>query len=178
VRRWLEHTSDPAKRAGYAQYTRRKTQFLSLLEDYQHKLTDSFSSQASVEKKRRDKAALMRDMQGEYKQLRASWGGYNGYDEWFRDSVDNAHLASFATYHALVPGFRELLARSTGIAQFYKTAASMAELPEQQRRAQLLSLGGQSMTLEIGTHQISALPVGPPKQGKSSRPVKVSLRTG
>ena len=52
---------------------------------------------------------LIAALREEYAALKTSWGGYAGYDRWFAQDLTNAHLASVATYHALVPGFRRMI---------------------------------------------------------------------
>ena len=42
-------------------------------------------------------------------------GMRSGYDDWFEAGLNNAHLASVATYFDCVPGFERLLARTTAI---------------------------------------------------------------
>lgn len=162
VRRWLEHTADPMRRANYELYSRRKRDFLSLLDSYQQKLAQNFSSSNSAHEKRREKAELMRALGRDFKRLRLAWGGFNGYDEWFRDTVDNAELVSFSTYHSLVPGFRELVSRSTSMGQFYKTAASLAELSPAQRQTQLLTLRPAAQSVKIDAPPAASRPVASP----------------
>ena len=58
--------------------------------------------------------------------LRAAWGGYPGYDGFFQRPLNNAHLASVATYHDCVPGLRLELERAGSIEQFYERAEELA----------------------------------------------------
>ena len=71
----------------------------------------------------------------EYSQLRSRWGGDGAYDGWFARVLNNAHLASVATYHDCVPGLRRELATAGSLPAFYARAAELAELPLEQRRA-------------------------------------------
>jgi predicted aminopeptidase len=44
----------------------------------------------------------------EYSQLKARWGGYDGYDAWFNRTLSNADLVPIATYDACVSGLQRL----------------------------------------------------------------------
>jgi predicted aminopeptidase len=37
-------------------------------------------------------------MRASYAALRAQWGGHAPFDAWFEGDINNAHLASIATY--------------------------------------------------------------------------------
>jgi predicted aminopeptidase len=72
--------------------------------------------------------------------------------------MNNAHLASVATYEALVPAFRALLAREGGdLPRFYAAVKELAKLDKTQRDAQLAALaepkprsgGGQAQVTEL-----------------------------
>ena len=82
----------------------------------------------------RRKAATFVALKEEYQTLKAGWGGYAGYDRWFAEPLSNAHLASVATYHDLVPAFRTLLARAGSFAEFYAACGAGAEDHEQRQR--------------------------------------------
>jgi predicted aminopeptidase len=55
--------------------------------------------------------------------------------------VNNAHLASVATYEELVPAFRALLAREGGdLPKFYAAVKELARLPKAERDRALAAL--------------------------------------
>jgi predicted aminopeptidase len=55
--------------------------------------------------------------------------------------MNNAHLASVATYEALVPAFRALLAREGGdLPKFYAAAKALAALDKPARARALAAL--------------------------------------
>jgi predicted aminopeptidase len=65
----------------------------------------------------------------DYAALRASWQGDARYDEWMSTDMNNAKLASIATYHELVPGFRALFHRAGGdFASFYARVEALGRL--------------------------------------------------
>jgi predicted aminopeptidase len=60
------------------------------------------------------------------------------YDDWIGEGLNNAHLASVATYYDCVPGFKRLLAsEDNDLERFYAAARALSRLPRAQRDAQL-----------------------------------------
>jgi predicted aminopeptidase len=87
---------------------------------------------------RRQKAAVYASLRGAYAGLRAEWGGHAPFDAWFDGEVNNAHLASVATYYDCVPGFqRELAAVGGDLDAFYRRVRELANLDQAQRHAAL-----------------------------------------
>jgi len=70
--------------------------------------------------------------------LKASWGGYGGYDRWFESELNNARLALLATYNVHVPAFERLIAEQHGdMEKFHETVEALSELPKEDRDAEL-----------------------------------------
>ena len=60
------------------------------------------------------------------------------YEEWIARGLNNARLASVATYFDCVPGFMRLLhEQDDDLPRFYAAARSLAELPRAERHARL-----------------------------------------
>ncbi len=79
----------------------------------------------------------------DYAVLKRSWDGYSDYDRWMHRPLNNAHLASVSTYHALVPAFWEILRRSQDdMALFHATCAAIAALAPAERAAEMHRLLG------------------------------------
>jgi predicted aminopeptidase len=102
--------------------------------------------------KRATKARLFQQLQDDYAVLKASWGGYAGYDRFFAEPLTNAHLASIATYNDFVPAFRALLAREKSFPRFYAAAKALAELDKNERHRRLKALAETPATV-AATHQ-------------------------
>jgi len=141
VERWMEKYGDEKMRLAYYQYEGRKQDFLALLLKYRAQLEVNYKGMGSVAEKRKRKAEIFQAMKDEYQTLKVSWGGYAGYDRWFAEPLTNAHLASIATYHDYVPGFRALLAKEKNFEKFYEAVRSMASLDKTMRHRQLALLG-------------------------------------
>ena len=77
-------------------------------------------------------------MEGDFRKLRESWGGFPGYDHWFSQKPNNALLASVSIYTRRVPAFQTLLAREDGdLERFYEAVRRMARLDKGERTAAL-----------------------------------------
>jgi predicted aminopeptidase len=102
-------------------------------------------------------------MDAEYRALKEGrWGGYAGYDRWFDGGVNNAKLASVATYEELVPAFRALLAQEHGdLPRFYAAAKALGKLDKPDRDAALERLDARR-----GVAQLS----GGPSRTRNGRP--------
>jgi predicted aminopeptidase len=141
VRRWLEAKGDAPLRAAYADFDQRRQQFLELLLRYRDRLEALYRSKGSADDKRAGKRTLFAELQGEYRHLRASWGGFAGYDRFFAQELNNANLASIGAYNALVPAFDALLAQNGGdLPRFYEAVRKLAALPKTEREAALRAL--------------------------------------
>ena len=138
VDRWLARDGDAAKRTAFAAYERRKGDFINLVTQYRDSLGTLYASTVTDTEKRRKKNDTFAAMKAQYQTLKSSWGGYAGYDRFFAEELNNAHLVPVATYSELVPAFRELLAQSGGdFKRFYAAVREIGKLPKEQRRAKL-----------------------------------------
>jgi predicted aminopeptidase len=138
VRRWLAARNDPALQQSYAEFARRRQEFVDLLLKYRDRLEALYASDRSDDAKRAEKRRLFAEMKAEYARLKTAWGGFAGYDRFFAQDVTNAHLASVGAYNALVPAFDALLAQSGGdLPRFYAEVRRLAALPKDQRGAEL-----------------------------------------
>lgn len=138
VDRWLARDGDAAKRTAFDLYEQRKGAFIDLVMKYRGSLRTLYASAASGAEKRRKKTETFAAMKAEYLTLKSSWGGYAGYDRFFAQELNNAHLVPVATYSELVPGFRRVLAENGGdFRRFYAAVREIGKLPKEQRHAKL-----------------------------------------
>ena len=139
--RWRAKTGNATLRAAYTRLQGMRREFLALLRKYRSILEQYYREDLPLEQKRLGKARRFADMEEEYRQLKASWGGFAGYDRWFAGKPNNATLASVALYTELVPAFRALLAREGGdLPRFYAAVKALAKLPKEERDARLRSV--------------------------------------
>jgi predicted aminopeptidase len=156
VERWIAKYGNEEMRQAHIANKRRKKEFLALLAKYQMQLWNNYASDATVEMKRAEKARILNALQDEFRSVKVGWNGYSGYDGWFARPLNNAHLASIATYHSLVPGFRKLMKDQEDLQKFYRTAKSLASLPHGLRQEQLAELGKDS-AVPVPVEQVKVL---------------------
>jgi predicted aminopeptidase len=141
VRRWLASAGTPAQRAAWEDLSGRRRDFVALVQKYRIRLAAVYSQPGSADEKRAAKKQAFAEMDDEYRALKASWGGFAGYDRFFAQGPNNALLASVATYSEWVPAFRALLAQKKGdLAAFYAAAGELARLEKPERVARLDAL--------------------------------------
>lgn len=140
VDRWLARNGDEKARQSYMTAQQRKQQFIALLLQYRQKLVDNYASGRTDAAKRQAKQEIFAALQDDYQALKASWNGHTAYDRWFAQGLTNAHLASVATYHDLVPGFRALLRETNDFPAFYRAVIDLSRLDKQARDRQLAGL--------------------------------------
>ena len=141
VERWMARFGDEKTRRAYRDYEGRKQDFLALLLKHRKALKDLYASATTDADKLAAKAALFVSLKDEYQVMKAGWGGYAGYDRWFAEPLSNAHLASVATYHDFVPGFRALLQQEKSMTSFYAAVKRMAGQSRDLRHQELAVLG-------------------------------------
>ena len=119
-------------------HAQRKQDFVELLKKHRAELQRVFSQPVPDEDKRRGKRAVFDALQADYQVLKASWGGWAGYDRWFAQKPGNPHLASVATYTDAVPAFRKILEeQGNELPKFFEAARALAGLGKAERDRQL-----------------------------------------
>jgi predicted aminopeptidase len=153
VERWMAKHGDDKMRKAYAEYESRKRDFLALMLKTRKALEENYERDVSDQEKRKVKAEIFQQLQDEYQTLKASWGGYGGYDRFFAEPLSNAHLSAIATYHDFVPGFRALLAKEKNFGKFYATVKDLAALDKKVRHQRLAELVRSSEVTTANTHE-------------------------
>ncbi|WP_221090815.1 aminopeptidase [Deinococcus aquaedulcis] len=142
MRRWLAAHGTPALREADRLAQTRHTDFEALLLDARARLEALYAQSGLTEGERRTrKAEVLQGVQTRYAALKASWGGYAGYDAFFARGINNASLGAVAAYAVLVPDFQALLARVSGDMGAFITAARACGARPQPERAACLRGG-------------------------------------
>lgn len=152
VERWLSGYGNDAMRANYLMFSGRKKQFLELLLACRRDLETVYASKSSVAVKRQEKGRLFAKLKDDYQVLKASWGGFAGYDRFFAEPLSNAHLASIATYNDFIPAFRALLVQEKTMPRFYAAAKVLAGLDKTERHKRLAALAATPPVVAV-SHQ-------------------------
>lgn len=151
VARWLGDREGP----DFTQWQishRRERQFVALLLNTRNALAALYRQPLDDALMSRRKTALFAQLRERYTALKQQWGGYRGFDGWFGRDLNNAHLASIATYEVRVPAFRQLLEQAGGdLPAFYAASRALGQLPQAQREARLQQL--QKEAAEQRSHQ-------------------------
>jgi predicted aminopeptidase len=138
VRRWLTSLGREHDLARYELEQTRFIEVLDLLNRTRAELRTLFGSGLDPADMRRQKAAIYAALRSAYEARRAEWGGHAAFDAWFEGTVNNAHLASVATYYDCVPGFqRELAAVGGDLDAFYRRVRELGRLDQAMRHAAL-----------------------------------------
>ena len=138
IRRWLRRGNDGEKIIAAEANILRQQQFVELVTDYRDRFGSLYKSDLLDEEKREGKAQLQEDLRQSYRDLKRDWNGYDGYDNWFSQSLNNAQLATVSSYNELVPYFNDLLIQSdNNLDLFFEKVRSVANLDRSDREERL-----------------------------------------
>jgi predicted aminopeptidase len=84
---------------------------------------------------RERKQEVLVDIASAVRSIERQSGLRTGYDEWIEQGLNNAHLASIATYSGCVPGFQRLLADQSGDLHAFYAVVRKLERDAPGRRA-------------------------------------------
>jgi predicted aminopeptidase len=138
VRRWLESLGRDKDLEEYELQQKRFLEVLALLNRTRSDLRALYASAAAPADMRRQKAAAFAALRDSYAHLKDEWDGHAPFAGWFGADLNNAQLASVATYYDCVPGFkRELEAVGGNLEAFYRRVRELARLDQPKRDALL-----------------------------------------
>jgi predicted aminopeptidase len=141
VRRWLLHHGHGDQYQNYERMHRRKMQFIDLVQITRNKLKKLYADDIPDDAKRKDKQRIFSDLKQDYRNLKVTWGGYRGYDNWFARELNNAHLVPIGSYHDYVPAMQRLLnLQGDDLTAFYREAKRIAGLEPAAREAAISKL--------------------------------------
>jgi predicted aminopeptidase len=155
ARRWLRANGETNLLEKYNIELARDDQFVHLVMSTRAKLEkvygDTLDKDGKVKaakvpplppaKLKLDKERVLADLRSDYEKLKASWGGYSGYDDWFAHELNNAQLNTIANYYDYLPSFKRLLELNGGnMEKFYKEVERLSKMPKDQRHQRLRNL--------------------------------------
>lgn len=139
IRRWMQKKDKNDQYEAYLQNKKRDSQLNQLLQQTRSNLKKLYKTKLSNKVKRQAKKAAFALMQKKYQQLKKSWGGYNAYDKWMSQELNNSHLLLIATYHELVPTFNAMLKKENyDLKKFYHAVEQYGKLDKEKRTQKLL----------------------------------------
>lgn len=147
--RWLMRNATAADLERYRQRRARRAQFGALIVAQQARLRELYANGTPGEELRAAKARAFDTLRSDYSALKATWGGAADYDAWFAQPLNNAALASVATYTQWVPALKARLDR-VGLAAFYADVAALEELDADGRATRLREWGDSAAATGAG----------------------------
>jgi predicted aminopeptidase len=141
LERWLAHQGQTARMQEFLEDQRSTQQLEAMLAVTRERLVALYASGVPRDEMRQRKATILHDLGVEVREFeRRSGVTYPVYEEWIAKGLNNADLASLATYYDCVPGFTQLLhAEGNDLPRFYAAARKLAQLPRAERHARLCS---------------------------------------
>jgi predicted aminopeptidase len=134
VRRWLSSLGREQDLAEHLLQHKRYLQVIALMSETRMRLRQIYAMTLPPPLIRERKREAFEALRESYAALREQWGGHAPFDAWFAQDINNAHLASIATYFACVPGFeRELKAVDGNLPAFYRRVRELAKLDQPRR---------------------------------------------
>ncbi|MFO7286059.1 MAG: aminopeptidase [Gammaproteobacteria bacterium] len=147
--RWLARHADAEALERYRRKIRYRLEFSALVSRQQDRLRAIFAEDLPPEEMRALKARAYEQMREEYAALKAAWGGATDYDRWFEQPLNNAALASIATYRRWLPTLKARL-EELGPRAFYAEMTELAEMSDISRQLVL-----ESWQNELGERRVA-----------------------
>ena len=143
LERWLKAHGAADRIREFRAEQARSAALIALLTQARSRLAELYASGRAPAEMRARKAqilgALAADIQAQ--ELREG-ARYPVYDQWIMTGLNNAQLASVATYYDCVPGFQRLLDAEGGdLTRFYAAVRRLAHAPRAERHARLCEGG-------------------------------------
>jgi predicted aminopeptidase len=139
LERWLALNGHADRFQRYRKDAAREKQYVEFFQRTREQLAKLYASGLPVAEMREKKAAAFEQLASEIRALEQEQGIHSTlYDEWIKEGLNNARLASVANYYDCVPGFERLLAEEgNDLPRFYAAAKELARLPMAERHQKL-----------------------------------------
>lgn len=135
VARWLAARGAPDALERYRQRRVRQLEHLRAFARAREALAVLYERDLTVPEMRERKEAVLARLEEDLRALAREHDIRSPYAAWLDAGLNNAHLASIATYFECVPGFERLLERAGGeLPAFYDAVRELARLPRAERR--------------------------------------------
>lgn len=133
--RWLAFRGREAQLERYRERMSRQIEAVHIFTRRRAELAQLYASKLAPEPMRERKRAIFTDLTADIEDFERRRGVRTGYRDWIEEGLNNAHLASIATYYDCVPGFQRLLAENgNDLTRFYAAVRELARRPTRERR--------------------------------------------
>jgi predicted aminopeptidase len=137
---WLELHGAPEDVEAFRRRLARQEDFTALIVAQRDRLVALYSTHMTAGDMRAAKAAAFAQMREDYARLKRAWGGVGEYDGWFEQPLNNAQLASVATYRRWLPGLNWYLEHH-GLEELYAQMDLLEALGMEDRERKLEAWG-------------------------------------
>ena len=143
LERWLVYRGEGGRMQSFREQQAHERALVRLLADTRAHLEHLYSSGLPREQIAAQKAETFSALAADIRALERREGVTHPlYEEWISAGLNNARLASVATYYDCVPGFRRLLQQQDNdLTRFYAATRELAQLPRAERHARLCTRG-------------------------------------
>ena len=139
LERWLAHQGGAARMQAFREAQQHEQALVKLLATSRAQLTELYATELPRADMAVKKAQVFTQLAAQMRALeRREGAGVPLYEQWIAEGLNNARLASLATYFDCMPGFTRLLhEQGDDLPRFYDAARALAELPRAERHARL-----------------------------------------
>jgi predicted aminopeptidase len=139
LERWLAHQGAATRMQAFRAAQQRERELVSVLASTRARLQQLYASQRPRPEMALKKAEVFTQLAADIRALERREGVHVPlYDEWIAQGLNNARLASVATYFDCMPGFLRLLhEQDDDLTRFYAAARRLAQQPRAERHGQL-----------------------------------------
>lgn len=141
LRRWMSREGWPEEEREQILHSvgtdmKRREEFVELVQGSVKTLKALYASGMPQQEMRKEKRRIIDSLREDYESFKEQWGGYEGYDPWFRKNLNNAQLNTVATYFQWVPAFTSMLEEEGGdLRSFYRRVRALAQAGPRERLA-------------------------------------------
>ena len=136
VARWLKSLGRTEELVAYRSRQEQQALIIRRFADGRAQLAALYRENLPLAERRARKQQSLSAVAAGVRELEQQLGVRTGYDAWLDEGLNNAHLASIATYFDCVPGFERLLARQQGdLGAYYAAVRALGRGPAAARNA-------------------------------------------
>jgi predicted aminopeptidase len=134
--RWLKSRGRSDELLTYRKRQEQQALIVRRFADGRAQLAALYREPLPLAERRARKQQSLNAMSAGVRELERQLGVHTGYDAWLDEGLNNAHLASIATYFDCVPGFERLLAEHHGdLGAYYAAVRALGRGPAAARAA-------------------------------------------
>jgi predicted aminopeptidase len=139
LERWLTLNGHADRFQRYREQSAREKEYLEFFARKRAQLAKLYGSGLPPAQMRQKKATAFAELADEIRDLEQRQGVHSTlYEEWIKEGLNNARLASLANYYDCLPGFERLLAeQGNDLSRFYAAVREQARMPIAERHEKL-----------------------------------------